>query len=476
MREKGLALELLGTLEARAWPRMPSAQIAARRITVRTLEDSGEELALVLDTLRRFGVHWPASPSRWRIRFEVLRSDWALRGPLDERALRPVGPGAHDAWIAPLLIMSAGASAMTRKSVRLMCLMTCFAVRTARRRGYIVPPGLPLAGYAAYRLGFLRHLRGAERYAQAALDWNTRVCDPITRPRIEFVVQAFVHSWIRPRRTILEPLRKIEQQCWENGDVEYAFYACHHRAHQASLAGEPLAGILADYAALAASGAFAKRSPHIQPRIFALLEKPLPGSAALAREIGEIESVLATTDSSRMHQWVFWLEVLCLLGRHDDAFATSEQIARWIGDVGATCSQVVDFTFLRGMLAAERASRSSGAERRRHARVLRRSLRRVRIWAEHGPDFGHMCEALQAERSRLQGRTAHALGAYTSAIERAQRQGYRHHAAFLLERRAGLLVELRRETEAEAALRHALRLYTEWGAHGKAEALQREVR
>ncbi len=472
MREIALALELLAKLETRSWPRMHSAQIAAKHITVRTLDDSGQELDLVLATLRRFGVRWPAYPSRLRTRLEILRADWALRGPLDERALRPLGAGDHSDWMAPLVIMGAGASALTRKTVRLVCLLTGFSMRRARRHGYLIPPGLPLAGYAAFRLGFLRHLRGAERYAQAALDWNERVNDPVVRPRSELVVYAFVYSWIRPRRTILEPLRRVENQCWESGDVEYAFYACQHRAHQASLAGEPLAALRADYAAIAATGAFARQWPNIQPRIFALLEQPLPDAAALGREIAEIEQVLAGTDAARMAQWVFWLEVLCLLGLHDAAFATSEQIAEWISDVGATCSQAVDFTFLRGVLAAERAARATGSARRRHARVLRQCLRRVRIWAEHGPDFVHMVDALRAERARLGGRAAQALAAYASATDRATRQGYRHHAAFLLERRARLLGELRRDTEASTALRQAVKLYAEWGAHGKAEALR----
>jgi hypothetical protein len=470
MREIELALELLRKLETRPWPRMQSAQIAAKQITVRTLEDSSLEIELVLATLRRFGVRWRARPSRLRTHLEILRTDWALRGALDERALRPLVAGDHSHWIAPLVIMGAGASAMTRKTVRLVCLLTSFSTRRARSHGYMMAPGFPLAGYAAYRLGFLRHLRGAERYALAALDWNERLSDTVLRPRSELVVYAFIYSWIRPRRSILEPLRRVENQCWESGDVEYAFYACQHRAHQASLAGEPLADLRADYAAIAATGAFTAQWPNIQPRMFALLEQPLPDAAGLAREIAEIESVLASTDAARMAQWVFWLEVLCVLGL-DAAFATSEHIASWISDVSATCSQAVDFTFLRGVLAAERAARTSGVARRRHARVLRACLRRVRTWAEHGPDFVHMAEALRAERARLEGRSAQALACYAAATERATRQGYRHHAAFLLERRARLLADLRRDTEASAALRQAIRLYAEWGAHGKAEAL-----
>jgi hypothetical protein len=174
-----------------------------------------------------------------------------------------------------------------------------------------------------------------------------------------------------------------------------------------------------------------------------------------------------------MSQYVFWFEVLCLLGCQREAFATSERIASWISDAGAASSQVVDFTFFRGVLAAQLATQARGGARRRQARLLRSCLRRVRVWARIGPDFAHMVQTLEAERMRLRRHPQAALARYAQAIERASQQGYVHHAAFLHERRAYLLTHLRRSTEAAGALRQATALYEEWGAHGKAEALRR---
>jgi hypothetical protein len=96
----------------------------------------------------------------------------------------------------------------------------------------------------------------------------------------------------------------------------------------------------------------------------------------------------------------------------------------------------------------------------------------VRVWARHGPDFVHMAIALQAESERVRRAPSRALATYAAAIERARQVGYAHHAAFLHERRAALLADLRRHTEAAGALRQAIALYEEWGACGKSETLR----
>jgi serine/threonine protein kinase len=475
MHDVELALKLLSTLETvHPWSRMQAAQIAAKQIMARTLQTSGpRELEFVLQTLGRFGVHWPAYPSRLRARLEILRTDWALRGSLGDDRFHFARPGDHSAWLAPLLVMGASAPTLTRRTIRLVLLLTSFALRNFLRHGFVTSPAFPLIGYAANRLALLQNLRGAERYAAAALEWNARVPHPIYRSRTEFVANAFVYSWTRPRRSIFEGLRKAEAQCREAGDLEYASFACAQRAHHLCLAGEPLSRAAADYAELARRGAHTRIWPNVQPRIFRLLKEPPLNPAELAREVAEIESVLDGTETSRMSQYVFWFEVLCLLGCQREAFATSERIASWISDAGAASSQVVDFTFFRGVLAAQLATQARGGARRRQARLLRSCLRRVRVWARIGPDFPHMVQTLEAERMRLRRHPQAALARYAQAIERASQQGYVHHAAFLHERRAYLLTHLRRSTEAAGALRQATALYEEWGAHGKAEALRR---
>jgi hypothetical protein len=111
-------------------------------------------------------------------------------------------------------------------------------------------------------------------------------------------------------------------------------------------------------------------------------------------------------------------------------------------------------------------------ERRRYGRDLRASLRRLRTWAQGGPDFVHMVSILEAERARLQGKSDRAREHYLYAAERATAQDFLHHAALAHERRALLLGGLRREVKAENALAQAATLYEQWGARHKADLLR----
>jgi len=87
-----------------------------------------------------------------------------------------------------------------------------------------------------------------------------------------------------------------------------------------------------------------------------------------------------------------------------------------------------------------------------------------------------MVMGLQAERARLRRQLRAALANYMKAAERALKQGHRHHAALLLERRAELLRELNRHTEAAASLGRSAELYSEWGAHAKARKVLKQAR
>jgi hypothetical protein len=137
---------------------------------------------------------------------------------------------------------------------------------------------------------------------------------------------------------------------------------------------------------------------------------------------------------------------------------------------------LADHTFYRGLAAAELATRSRGHTRRAQRRALRESLRRLRTWAKAGPDFVHMSQLLEAETARLAGQVARARALYEQAVQRARQQEFPHHAALGHERRALMLLELRRGTEAAAALKEASGLYRHWGAEDKAEALSHERR
>jgi len=169
---------------------------------------------------------------------------------------------------------------------------------------------------------------------------------------------------------------------------------------------------------------------------------------------------------------VFWLEIVCLLGdwSRASALAREAELDDVAFEVGPMLSQLADYFFLRGLIAAERAPGFAAR------RTLARCLRQLRTWARRGPDFVHLAQGIEAELARRRGRSARALDLYQSAAQRAERQGHVHHAGLLHERRAALLDQLRRGTEAATALTAAIERYQAWGAETKVAQLAQRRR
>jgi hypothetical protein len=459
-RDHVSASALLDTLERQDLALLLRAQVAAKRTVLNSLSLVPEEaLRRLLENLARFGVRWPAQPSLWRTRWAIWRTDRALRGPLDETAFRPLPPGDHSRWLAPLTLMGAGGATIGMVSPRLLCLMTSFIVREYRRYGMLPVLPLSLVAYASSRRLLIGIPSERDRYIEAGIAWNAKIPNPTQAPLVEYMLHAFVYPCSRPRRTVLEPLRSISEQLFEVGNVEYGFYALAHRLVLLTLAGDPLGTLEREYATLAERGSRGRKHPHdiVAPALLSLRSGMEEFSGP---KLADVTTHLMAMREARMGPWVVWSMVLAFLGRFDEL----RRIAAQVREIGIPQGVAVDLLFFEGVAAALDAS----PDRRR----LQGNLKQLERWARQSADFEHMMHGLAAERARLQGRASAALALYTQASSAALRQGYRHHGAFLHERRAALLQTLRREAEAAQALAKASALYSEWGALAKAQSLR----
>jgi hypothetical protein len=478
LRQFDLALKLLEVPERKPLPPFHEALVIAQRIGVYSLVRPEQGLDLALASLRKFGVRWPRSPSLLRVWIDILRTDWHLRGELDERGFS-MEPQKDMAWLAPVLVMRAAGAPLSFHSYRLLLLSAAYVLRAYRRHGVaITTPSLALATYASFRMILSRSPKASQRYASAAAHWVQLARHPQNDVRSRVNLEAFFYSWTRPRRAILEPLQRIANDALELGDVEWAVYALHHGVLYAMLAGESLDSVAERMETLRKRESAIGEPIHFAPyrRLQTLLRESRV-SFDWNREQAEFDEILRARTALDAHLGVQWVMVLCVFGEFERGSSQLDELQRRIFHAGAAGSKLADYALFRGLCGAVQAERArSYLERRRHLRVLRRCQRQLRRWSGFGPDFAHMAQFLQAEASRARGNAAAALRQYQEAIQRARKAGYTHHAALCCERRAGLLEHRRRGTEAEDAIASAIELYEQWGARAKALLLRQPRR
>jgi hypothetical protein len=467
------ALKLLDALDARPLARMDVAQSAAKRLRTLALVKSPEDcVRCMLEVLRRFGLRWPVHPSRMRARLELRLVGWQMRLLGTERLVQRATK-LDPEWLAPLLVLGLGGAVTIRHDIHLAVLSTTLAMRRYLRSGYLSSPSFRIATYGAYCCVVLGNPELARHYARTALEWNERYPTPIYAARAELVVHALIHPWLMRRRQALAPMERVAESAREIGDPEFTYYAHFLHATYMALAGEAVAIAerrlreLADW--VQRSGHWFPEPEHCHDAYRRLSDGA--AVATLDTALAERERLGTTTGTVWQYAQTLWLLVLCVYRRHDVAFALSEsrqdEVFRAIPFV-----HVADHMLYRGLAAAALARRTSGAEHRRYRRALRECLKRMRRWAVAGPDFVHMASLLAAEWAWVHGRADRARALYESAAQRALTQEFPHHAALAYEARAQMLIDLRRETEAAAALAQASNLYREWGALPKSQELK----
>ncbi len=463
------AIGLLDIVEARPLERMAAATAAAKRIRAEALRRPADEvLPLVLEGLSRFGVHWPARPSRLRIWWLIRRTDWALRGSLGPSRKQSSKRDPDTSWLAAGMLMSAGGAVVSVASPPLLCFLVSYWLIRALRSG-LNSPAMALATYASVRLAHGGSLSRTLRIAATSEEWCRLIPDSPLTPRAQYLLSAFIHSWQRSRRGVIEPLRVASERLFELGDVEYGFFALVWRCNFLATVGEPLDRVLEQQELLAERMRSSMAVPErLKVRALRLLTGGIPENVSLESEIEAIDAAIRACDASRMGAWGVWGMVLLVLGRYGD-------VVRVPDHQEATLSYALDLFFYRGVAAAALASSSRRSDTREHRRTLRQSLRRASLLARLNPEREHMLLGLRAEQARVSGHAKVALALYAQAADAATKIEYRHHAALLHERRADLLDEMRRNTEASSARIPAAALYEEWNARTKLELLHRST-
>jgi len=472
-----LSLSLLDVLDQREHSSIQAAHVSAKRIACMIAVRSGDVLRYTIEQLRRFGWRAPKRPSYLRARITLEYTHWRLGGSRDASAFGGEPP-ADPGWAAPILVTGAGASAMVRQgNAMLLCITTCSSLLRFERHGALPGISMSMAVFTAMlaSLRFRMRREAIERYVALTLDCMARVPSPID-VRARFSLHCFTLPYLRPRHSLLDPLRQIAEDAAEVGDKEYALYAAAHRAMALSHCGPSLREVVLEFERLyeLTELPIARSTFAALAEVYELLEQPTASGRDWSSDPPAIRALLEVVLDGDQLPAFHWFMVLCYFGQFERA---SLLLPRFTLDAfSAQPSSGIDFMLFQAVCLGANAARANWSVRMRALNDIRIGMWFVRGRILPNSDFEHVTTAVQAECARLKKGVSKALSLYQRAAREALDRGYPMRAALLHERRADLLLERRHQVEGWAALQQAHDLYMQWGAHAKVRQLERALR
>jgi serine/threonine protein kinase len=468
-RRYDAALAFLDGLEPRQLAPLQRGRVAARRTSIYALTRTQRDAVDAgLAGLAQLGFRIPAEPSALRVWLTTLRSRWLLR-KLREDDLRPPD-ASNPRWLPAQLILRELIGPAFRSSWRLQSLIGNVALRSGLRWG-TAGPAFTISGPAMTVAYYTQNYTLGSKYADLVLRILERQPGQSSFFRARMSVFAFIKAFVIPRREVIAELGRCRDDAVEHGDVSFALYAENLRGYLMWIVGDPLADVARN------RREFLELSRNLGYADWRSSEHFLAVFAALTSETTEVRETLAPELLSSpllLPIRSAWMACHYMRGEHRVAFERSEELLGEIDRVYCNLPHVPEYWLFRGLSAARLADGASRRVRAHYRRALRRSARRMRRWARHGPmNFEPAALLLEAERARLARDPRRALTLCKRSAESAKLHGLPHHEALAHEVRARLLLALRREVEAGAELSRAAQLYAAWGAQVPAARVQR---
>ncbi len=324
----------------------------------------------------------------------------------------------------------------------------------------------------AYALGTLA-MRLIERYP-----------NPRIRAQVTFLYAVCALHWVKPLETQIEVYHQAYRYGIENGNLVFAGYA-RTMIPKTTLAALTVEKALEECAIslefYANSG-----SPFLMSERFCQL--------FLQRLQGDGQNPTSlSTDEIDENTWLehwqqpatlfghglayflnFKLQLLYLFGEWRTAWDFANAHADWMQYIPILYETTV-FTFYRALAGVSIYEQADMAEQKVIVRTLDEAIAEFTVWTANCPDnYAWQEQLLRAEQARIGRRPKDALSGYGQAAALA-RQYHRPSGQALSQERAGRLhLHLDQRKRAKSELEEAVFHYYQWGATGKAQALNQE--
>ena len=322
----------------------------------------------------------------------------------------------------------------------------------------------------AYELGQLGmklfdHIDGRQHFAQAYYIYNVGIS-----------------PWKEPLKSTNNQLQEAYKIAKDTGDYEYMMSAAAAGAHYAFRAGHELKNLIVrtEKQKNSISAVYEKISASqfdVLIQMFTNFTVKKPEPEKLIGDIYNEDEMIAyhEQDKDDTSLFMIYLDKLTLayyFGRYQQAHTILKKANRYIkGVAGLLMFANIKYLESLTLLAIYKSSKQKDQKRLRKKIIA--NQKQLSNWARHAPmNFKHQYKLVEAEKESIYGDLALASSQYEESITLAQQNGFIHEEALANELCAKHWISNGNDRVAKIYLQRAYQLYVDWGASGKADALE----
>jgi PAS domain S-box-containing protein len=476
--------ELFALLLANARSDLDRAK--AYRLRIQLCQVSGhhaDAVAAAFDALGLFGVRFPGSKEEIRAATDAEQRSMTVN--LAGRNVADLADAAiaTDPVIQAIigLLADSFTSVYTARST-LLPLVVLRALNLSLRHGNVEESCAVYSCYGFVVLSLYGDIRLGAQFSDMAMRLSQKFSHPKTKGRMLVVQAAFIDPWRAHISTCLPTMEQAFRAALEIGDLVYAGYTTCFTVWLMLEAGGPLdenlkvARRYIDFARQTRNDVVyetIRMSEQYAASLKGSTRQPGSFSDAGFDEAASLQVIeTARSGVSITAYHILKLADACIFGRHAEAQDHALRAAATLHEVMATVLEAMFYFYHALTLAA--LQREAPADRQHEfGSALKRYLRKIERWAQHGPaNFRCRHSLVAAEMARNEGRALEAMDFYAEAIRSAHASGFVHIAALANGLAAQFHLDRDVETVARAYLTDAKSCYLRWGALGKVGQLE----
>ena len=473
------ANELFSLLVERSRSQLDTAKVFLTNILLSTSDERyADAVQIGVIALRSFGINYMRNPKLRHLLKELAVASVRMRGrkPTDLLEARMLTDACK---LAALKILVALFPTAYFLSPNLLMFTGLKVVNYSLRHG--ISP-LAANGFVLYGLGLgaaLDKQRAGYEFGKFAVELAEKGGDPTVLCKVLVIFSEFIKFWIDPIDDSFPLIERARRLALQVGDHQYVNYAIIGGISLKFSRGTKLAEFLEH---CDEHEAFILHSRDVFPieshRMWKNCALALSGATSPKHSLNnDAYDEKAAEDRYRKtgnltllsYQLTLRLQLLCIFGLYDEAFALSEH-GEAVIDSAPGYITVAEHYFYRGLAATSLLALRP--RERRLRKVAHRCLKRLDLFASNGPaNFGSRATLLRARLAGAAGDVANALRLYSRAVEMAEHANS-WQLIGLANEGAGTLCQTDGHQRLAVWYFEAARAaYAKWGARAKVSAL-----